>query len=368
MSRIHVLAAARECSSLSGRKCPEWREDAGHLWPTEGNPPMIVNTYTVSHLVLSGSSLAFGVGAAGLGVWAGWKRATSASVEESYRAEKVTYLAITLVGLNMYLRLFLAPFWFWTLQSLVPSIPGAMCLAGVHLANSPVSFISSSMKIVVPFFYAFWLIMNRTDRRIESQPLTQAKLFMLPALGLLTAAESLLDAYYLATLKPRPVPCCTSLFDLPSPNVPEIVSTNNWTWTIAFLSLSIIVLLSQILVRVTKRKSPLLDTAATLIPPCTLVVFFLALHTKVSPLFLGISYHHCVFCLWQDSVLSLAFTILIVAGLCVAFSQPLILLLTPRSAYAAVHAVLGKVARYGLASLLGGIVLLVAGVIWKTSS
>ena len=38
----------------------------------------------------------------------------------------------------------------------------------------------------------------------------------------------------------------------------------------------------------------------TLIIAFLSVVFILALHTKISPLFLGLPFHHCIFCLCQE--------------------------------------------------------------------
>jgi len=285
---------------------------------------MIVNNYTVSYLILSGSSLVMGGGAAAIGFYAGRKWNPSNPSEEQYRLEKLSYLTITLVVLAIYIRLFLVPFWFWTLSSLIPSIPGAMCLAGVHLARTPVSFLCSAMKVIIPFAYGFWLALNHIDRRIEFQPFTRLKLFLLLPFGFLMAFESLCDIYYLTGLKPRPVSCCTSLFDMPGDALPKIVSSNNWSWTIGFIVLTLFLLYLLWMERTHISRSKFISLVIVILSLIDAVIYVLALHTKISPLLLNAPYHHCIFCLLQASWISIFYSALFITGLLLAFSQSLI--------------------------------------------
>lgn len=53
----------------------------------------------------------------------------------------------------------------------------------------------------------------------------------------------------------------------------------------------------------------------TLVTIFAFIVFILALHTKISPLFLGLPFHHCVFCLGQEVWDALLFFAMIFIGL-----------------------------------------------------
>jgi len=324
---------------------------------------MITNTYTVSYAVLSGCSLAMGASAGAVGVRAGWKWGRAETPERQHQLERLSYLAVTLVTMALLVRLYLVPYWFWTLQSLVPAIPGAMCLAGVHLANSPASFISSIMKLFVPFIYGFWLMLSHIDRRIEAQPFARAKLLLLAPLGLSMVAEAAVDIAYLAPLKPRPVSCCTSLFDLPVEGVPDVIMSTNSVWVIAFVALSVAIAILLIAGRRgggTARVPAILTIIASL---SALVVFFLALHTRLSPLLLNAPYHHCVFCLWQAVPVSVLLTALVMVGLWLAFSQSVVRLMSRRGGGAALP-MLDGAALWGALILTAGLLVFLASLFW----
>lgn len=325
---------------------------------------MIVNNYTTSYLVLSGCSLILASAAAAVAMPTAKRWKQSQTVESRYEAEKTAYLIITLVAITMYIRLFLVPFWFWTLGSLVSSIPGAMCLAGVHLANSPISFVSSLLKFVVPFFYGAWLVLNRVDRKIESQPYTLIKLYLLGPLGLLVICEAVCDVLYFMGLQPRPVSCCTSLFDMPNESIPEIVTSSTWLWIVAFCGLASLILLAEWYVKASSRKPFHALLFSALATPVSLVAFVLALHTKASPLLLDSPYHHCVFCLWQACPVSVAFTLLTAMGLCLGFSFSWILLLTRTESFSHLRNLLNRVAMLSIATLLAGTMLFTASIVY----
>lgn len=326
---------------------------------------MIVNTYTVSYGVLSGCSLAMAAGAGGVGAKAGLAWGKAQSPEQAYGLEKLSYLAMTLATLALYIRLFLVPYWFWTLQSLVPCIPGAMCLAGVHMANAPVSFISSVMKLVVPFGYGFWLLLNRIDRSIESQPFSRLKLLLLAPLGLVMAAEAAIDIAYLRGLRPRPVSCCTSLFDMPGEGVPELVASSNWVWTAAFFVLAVLLASLLLISKAGDARRPFLQSATLVVSLATPVVFFLSLHTKASPLLLDAPYHHCVFCLWQARPVAVAFTALVLAGTWLAFSDSAVRLVGRGDARSAAAGMLRRASSWAVVCVLSGAAMLGASIAWQ---
>jgi len=138
---------------------------------------MILNNYIITYLVCSFLSLFVGLVAAvnGFQVWRRWD--ITSQEEEQYRLEKRVYLIITLLSLGLILRFLMVPLWFWTLHSMIISIPGAMCLVGVHNTNAPLSYIASGLKLVMLPLYGYWLFLNYLDRKVVKQPFMKQKTF-----------------------------------------------------------------------------------------------------------------------------------------------------------------------------------------------
>jgi hypothetical protein len=257
------------------------------------------------------------------------------------------------VALGLSLRLALVPLWFLMLWSLIPYVPGAMCLAGMHMLAPPWSFIASALKIVVPLLYGYWLVLNALDRRIESQPLMRRKLFLQMPIGLVVAIETILDFRVIAAVEPRSVSCCTSLFDMPTTTVTRAISSSTPIWTWLFVALSIVVIAMALMLR---RRQPMflraaLATAALATPP----LFILALHTRLSPLLLRAPFHHCVFCVMQMSVDVPVASGLIIAGCWLAFVGGVLPSGVEERIY---RAFLAKLLRLSVAALgIGGVML-----------
>ena len=258
---------------------------------------MILNSYVVTYLLLSFLSLLVGIAALMAGVSAAWNWKPGSSSEDQYRLEKKVYLSMTLIMLGFTMRLALAPLWFFMLQSLVPSIPGAMCLCGVHLLKTPYSFISTTLKFLLPMAYGYWLALNALDRKIETQPLMKRKLYTLIPLSALMFFESFSDLRFLFAVRPRFVNCCSSLFDDSSSALLQKMTYSGWGWVVVFFVAAILLLgVSAFLARRPRSRA---GAALWILSPLTLVAFIMAAHTRLSPMFLHAEFHHCVFCVWQ---------------------------------------------------------------------
>ena len=287
---------------------------------------MILNNYIITYLVCSLLSLFMGIIAAlnGFAAWRKWDINNQA--EEQYRLEKKVYLIITILSLGFLLRLLMIPLWFRTLQSMIISISGAMCLVGVHNAGAPYSYISSSLKLVLPVWYGYWLILNLLDRKIVTQPFMKNKLAALTPLGILIILETVLDASFFFSTPPRQVSCCTSLFDVPRDDMLQIVTESTWLWVYIFYALSIIILAQTVYFLTAQKKSALTGkgwwfgkkTVIFFEAPVIIFLFatlIIAFQTKISPLFLHLPFHHCIFCLCQEVWDALLCFCMIFAGL-----------------------------------------------------
>jgi hypothetical protein len=272
---------------------------------------MILNSYILTYLLLSFLSLVVGMAALIVGVSVARRWAPGSASERQYELEKKVYLSMTLIVLGFYMRLALAPLWFFMLQSLVPSVPGAMCLAGVHLLKTPYSFISTTLKFLLPMAYGYWLELNALDRKIETQPLMRRKLYTLIPLSGMMSIESFSDLRFLFAVRPRFVNCCSSLFDDSSSALLQKMTYRGWGWVIVFfVAAAALWGVSFFLWRRPRSRAGVL---LWILSPLTLVAFILAVHTRLSPMLLHAEFHHCVFCVWQK----LPDTIVVTAAVCV---------------------------------------------------
>jgi hypothetical protein len=261
---------------------------------------VIVNVLTVIYAVIAFLALAVALPAAVVGslVARGWR--ADSGLEERHELEKKVYLVITLMAVGLSLRLALVPLWFLTLSSLVSHVPGAMCLAGVHMLDSPWSFIASALKIAVPLGYGYWLVLNALDRKIPGQPLMRLKLLLLAPLALILIVESSLDLHVLASVEPRMVSCCSSLFDMPRTGLTRVVSSSTPLWMLMFAVAGTSA--QGLSYLVARRQSIVPRTLLAVAASGTIVTFLLTLHSSLSPVLLHAPFHHCIFCVMQLSV------------------------------------------------------------------
>lgn len=259
---------------------------------------MILNSFVVSYFLITLVSLAVLVPAAavGLAAAAGWRGARG--TEDQGRLENRVYLVISLLWLGFFVRLAMIPLWFLTLQSLVPSVPGAMCMAGLHLLDLPASYLGTILKFLVPFAYLYWLVLDGLDRRSPAQPFMRGKLLLVAPLALLVLAESALDVHFLRAVEPQVVKCCTSVFDVPKVGILKAIRQGADLFLPLFLGGFAATLAASLTLRRTTR--PLAKAAAGLSAGFTLVCLVLTLHTRVAPRMLEAPFHQCAFCLWQD--------------------------------------------------------------------
>ncbi len=278
---------------------------------------MIINDFVVVYILMNVLSLGLLIPAALIGWFGGQSWKPGLSLEEQDKIARKIYLVITLLCLGLALRLFMIPLWFLTLQSLVPYVPGAMCLAGVHLLAGCWSFTATIMKFFIPLGIIYWLILNSVDRKIESSPFVKTKLTLVIILAVLVSIESFLDLNSLVSIHPRIVSCCTSLFDVPRLKALKFIRQRALVWAFLFY----IFLIIEFAVNLLRSKiGKITGGISAFFAIMALIFFIFFLHTRISPLMLEAPYHQCIFCLWQGfpdiAVASLA----VIAGLWLSFS------------------------------------------------
>ena len=225
-------------------------------------------------------------------IFRAWK---AADEEERYELEKEFYLTYTVVYIVLGIRLFAVPLYFWTMQTLVPTIPGAMCLWGVFNALPILCWSSLMWKFALPVLYSGWLILARINDRCRRNPLLRNLMGLYLVLSPLLVIDSVIDLVVFSRLNPVQVTCCTSAIDIwPRPiplllmGVPSqlllLATFFAFSLTYAFLSYA------------SSRKSafewPARTMSLALIP-----ISVLTTTEVLTPWIMDLPLHHCPFCL-----------------------------------------------------------------------
>jgi len=281
---------------------------------------MIINRVVVIYYLFLFFSFALGLLGASIGLYAAFLRKSDISPETRYKTDKYLYLCSSAMHLGIWLRIIMVPLWFYMLQNLIPLIPGAMCLAGVH-QNVPIySWVSSSLKLFLPLLYFAWIVISMIDKKFIEQPFLKFRYYFLAPLLILIFIEIFFDIRYLLFIKPVKVTCCTAMFDLNTGNVPKIFTESHWYWIMAFCITFIIQNLLMLKRKMKKYSYFLISLFSTLL----FISLLFSLHTKLSPLILNAPFHHCIFCLLQINMYVLTGTVLLLIGIYMAFTYGII--------------------------------------------
>lgn len=281
---------------------------------------MIINKFVVIYHLFLLCSTALGLLGAAVGLTTLTRWQPTITPESRVKLENRLYLCKSAMFLGACIRLVMIPLWFIVLHSLIPLIPGAMCLAGVHQAVPIYSWLASSMKLVLPLFYFTWIVVTLIDRKIVEQPFLTFRHFFLIPLTVFIIAEAFLDLKFLSSLQPLKVTCCTAVFDFNEGRIPEILSERHWYFVIFFC---LVLVIQTVFMAVSHRKSVfhLLTVISSTILFASLP---LALHTQLSPLILDAPFHHCIFCLAQTSVPALGGIFFLFSSFYLSFSSGLV--------------------------------------------
>ncbi len=258
---------------------------------------MIVTVTTVVVMVVGLLSLA-------LAMYGGF--ISSTIIDDLGKENKVTqktehkYYLLGMIGIIVLAaRIIIVPIFFWMLQSLVPYCPGAMCASGVINVSNPYSTISLFMKLLVPFVYGSWLLLEVSNRREPTLPLLRqlTKSFLLLLLPLLVA-DSTIDILLTATIRPVYAPCCSSIYDTNPPFSPSSILGPQFGMLIVFLTVSITLALA--ILQLVKEKRFFFQAALLALAALASILYLITIHDTLAPMALGLPNHHCPYCLFQE--------------------------------------------------------------------
>ncbi|NHI83862.1 MAG: hypothetical protein EAX81_06145 [Candidatus Thorarchaeota archaeon] len=258
---------------------------------------MIVTVTTVVVLVIGVLSLA-------LALYGGYVSSeilekTTGNNEQQLAAEQRYYLLGMIGIIVLAARLLNVPVFFWMLQSLVPYCPGAMCSYGVINVGNPWSTIALVLKLLLPFAYGSWLVLEVANRRnpnlVFMRDLVRTFLILLVPLILL---DSTMDLFLVASIRPVYAPCCSSVYDVDPPFSPSAILGPEVGWII--MEATIILTLLLIFIQWIEVRFRSFREVVIFLAAAVSVLYLVALHDTYAPLILGLTSHHCPYCLFQE--------------------------------------------------------------------
>jgi len=290
---------------------------------------MILNVFTITELFIELVTLILMVWAGILSLVLGLRWQQSSSTQEKMLVEQKSHLVLLLAVIVLGIRLFNWPFFYATLQSLVPDISGAMCMFGVTHVERKVSLISELLKPISFFLIGAWLAIQMVDQKTETSPLMGRKLIILSLIAAVVAAESLVDTALILHIAPEtPVTCCTTVTDVldrPTATVPQSILGPQYAsiLTYAYFVGNSFVIMSLALVRTAmgnnvharwRRPAPGIIFLCAIINAGIFLLTQIEVH---APMIMHLPYHRCLYCLWQyvpDTILMYSFFILATAS------------------------------------------------------
>lgn len=220
--------------------------------------------------------------------------------EEEKQSSEQRYYLLGMIGLIvLFARILNVPIFFWMIQSLVPYCPGAMCSYGVINVGLPYSIIALTLKIILPFFYGLWLVVEVSNRKQPFLPLIRNLarsfvLFLLP----LVVIDSAVDVLLVSSIRPVYAPCCSSVYDVDPPFSPSAIFGPQIGMIIVLLT--VVVAASLIAIQWFENRSRYLPTTTLILAGIVAILYLVTLHDTLAPFVLGLSEHHCPYCLFQE--------------------------------------------------------------------
>ena len=263
---------------------------------------MIINIFTIISLFVAAVSLFLGIFQAGVSLYLYQKWKSIKTGEEKTKLEDFAYLVLLIAGVILMVRLLSWPLFYATLNSYVPEVQGAMCVAGVMQIQAGTARLLQAIKPVVFFAVGGWLLLNMLDRSTKTGPLMERKFLLLSLVSLLVIGDSLGEmAFILKAKTTSSVACCTTIFDIPTRSsavIPKSIFGEGYGgMMIPVYYASNAVVIGFIGILLWSGSSGLVAlSAAFLLSLLSVPVTGVCALEKIAPILMKLPYHHCLYC------------------------------------------------------------------------
>lgn len=266
---------------------------------------------TAAVLLLSACAVALGVGLLDTtySIFRHWKKS---NLEERYELEKKFYLVFAAANIALTIRLAIVPIYFWSMQAMVPMIPGAMCLWGVFNALPEYTWPALGLKFLLPSLYASWIVLAVVNARCKRNQLVDRLAGFFLLLTPLLIVDSIIDIAIFSRLVPIQVSCCSSAIDIGPRPIPPPLGTFSGQSILLF----IFFLFSTAFVGTSFMSSRgRLEWTSRLIAIMLVPITVLTMTEVLTPWILRLPFHYCPFCLLSHSVPAILFVLLYWIGI-----------------------------------------------------
>lgn len=244
--------------------------------------------------------------------------------ERSFIEERFNLLVMIAVTVFI-IKLLLWPFLYVTLNSYIPLVQGAMCIFGVTQVQPLMSILIQITKPFVFFFLVLWLIVNKIDEKTERSLLQKKGFLVLALASAISLIDSLFDLIYLTGFDIKTyVACCTTIFDLPERRFTATISSvflgkkyqlyimpAYYLTNILLLSFMVFILIYY---QHTRRFPFFFVLGSGITSLINASVTVIATFESIAPKVMGLTDHHCIYCMWQYVPLSIGFSLFFIVG------------------------------------------------------
>jgi hypothetical protein len=245
----------------------------------------------------------------------------SEGIDETASAQNRIHLSLLLLFTAFVIRLVTWPLLYIMLQSLIPIVPGAMCIYGVTQVMPTFLSFLQVIKPLAFFLIGGWLLFYGLDVSLKRRSLVNQSIRLLIMVAIVAAADGIAEVLFVLLFSPPgvAVSCCTVVADLIIPARPLIpvplLSAHYYNALLVgyhVFNLGLAGFIGLLIWRKnTKRVWLLLAAIAALLNG---LITYGAFKEYLGPRLMSLPDHHCLYCMLQYRPISIGILGLFVLG------------------------------------------------------
>jgi hypothetical protein len=231
------------------------------------------------------------------------------NLDEKSRAQDRLHLCYLFLSTAFLIRLASWPLFYLLLHSLIPVVPGAMCIYGVTRVMPAFVTLLQILKPLAFFLIGGWLILYRLDLSLKTRSLVKEGARFLIVVSVVAVLDSLAELVFVFGFSPPgvAVSCCTAVADIVVPSAPlrplaffdarhlQILLACFFGFGLGSIALTGLLLIRKSITNISRSLLFLLALLATMNVAST----YGAYREYWGPRLMNLPDHHCLYCLLQ---------------------------------------------------------------------
>ena len=282
---------------------------------------MVLNPFALTYLFVGTISLLLIVAAALSALYFHREMKNREGADERARAEIRIHLSLLFLFTAFLLRLATWPLFYILLQSLIPVVPGAMCIYGVTQVMPVFVTFLQVLKPLAFFLIGGWLFFYGLDLSLRNRPLMNKSIRLLVIASAVASIDGVAELLFVFLFSPPgvAVSCCTVVADLVLPSRPllpvPLLSAHYYSALMAGyhgFSLGLVGLIGILIWRKKTRRVWL--TLVAIAAMMNGIIAYGAFKESLGPRLMNLPDHHCLYCMLQHRPISIGIVGLFVLG------------------------------------------------------